>query len=151
MLKSAGTLKFRLSETVKYLAQSSSNSCDVTYSSVKTKSKITPNFCGLPRIYWLYQDYRLYRKTTYRKVASSRLSWLVAHPSTFRMFIKGKFDTYALWSLTRSFQNWTVDQSTARDFTVHCLLSSVLSVATVYGYILYYILVARHISRVFMT
>ena len=33
----------------------------------------------------------------YSKVASSRLSWLVAHPSTFRMFMKGKFDAYVLW------------------------------------------------------
>ena len=31
---------------------------------------------------------------TYRKVASSKLSRLVAHPSTFRMFRKGKFDAY---------------------------------------------------------
>ena len=29
---------------------------------------------------------------TYHKVPSSRLSWLVAHPSIFRLFIKGKFD-----------------------------------------------------------
>ena len=33
----------------------------------------------------------------------SRLSWLVAHPSIFRMFMKGKFDPYA--PLTKSFQN----------------------------------------------
>ena len=32
----------------------------------------------------------------YRKVASSRLSWLVAHPSIFRLFMKGKFDAYVL-------------------------------------------------------
>ena len=30
----------------------------------------------------------------YRKVASSRLSRLVAHPSIFRLFMKGKFDAY---------------------------------------------------------
>ena len=32
----------------------------------------------------------------YRKVASSRLSWLVAHSRIFRLFIKGKFDAYVL-------------------------------------------------------
>ena len=32
---------------------------------------------------------------TYRKVASSRLSRLVAHFHIFRLFMKGKFDTYA--------------------------------------------------------
>ena len=32
----------------------------------------------------------------YRKVASSRLSWLVAYPSIFRLFMKGKFDAYVL-------------------------------------------------------
>ena len=32
----------------------------------------------------------------YRKVASSRLSRLVAHQSIFRMFMKGKFDAHVL-------------------------------------------------------
>ena len=32
----------------------------------------------------------------YRKVASSRLSQLVAHPRIFRRPMKGKFDTYVL-------------------------------------------------------
>jgi hypothetical protein len=54
----------------------------------------------------------------YRKVISSRLSWLVAHQSTFNIFMKGKFDACVLWLLTKSFQNWIVDQSTARNFTV---------------------------------
>ena len=54
----------------------------------------------------------------YRKVANSRLSHLVAHQSIFRMFMKGKFDAYVLWPLAKSFQNWIVDRSTARDFTV---------------------------------
>ena len=36
----------------------------------------------------------------HRKVTSSRLSRLVAHPSIFRMFMKGKFD-----ALAKSFQN----------------------------------------------
>ena len=34
--------------------------------------------------------------TTYRKVTSSRLSWLVAHPRVFRRLIKWKFDAYVL-------------------------------------------------------
>ena len=33
---------------------------------------------------------------TYRKVASSRLSQLVAHLRIFRLFMKGKFDAYVL-------------------------------------------------------
>ena len=33
---------------------------------------------------------------TYRKVASSSLSWLVAHFQIFRRFIKGKFDAYIM-------------------------------------------------------
>ena len=33
-------------------------------------------------------------KTDYLKVASSRMSWLVARPSIFRIFMKGKFDAY---------------------------------------------------------
>ena len=32
--------------------------------------------------------------------------------------MKGKFDTYVLWPLAKKFQNWIVDRSTARDFTV---------------------------------
>ena len=31
----------------------------------------------------------------YRKVASCRLSWLVAHPWIFRRLMKGKFDVLA--------------------------------------------------------
>ena len=48
-----------------------------------------------------------------RKVASSRLTQLVAHQSIFRVFIKGKFDAYVLWPLAKSLQNWIVDRSTA--------------------------------------
>ena len=54
----------------------------------------------------------------YRKVASSSLSWLVAHFQIFRRLMKGKFDTYILWPLAKKFQNWIVDWSTARNFTV---------------------------------
>ena len=32
--------------------------------------------------------------------------------------MKGKFDAYVLWPLAKKFQNWIVDWSTARDFTV---------------------------------
>ena len=32
--------------------------------------------------------------------------------------MKGKFDAYVLCPLTQSVQNWIVDWSTARDFTV---------------------------------
>ena len=32
----------------------------------------------------------------YRKDASSRLSWLLAHPIVFRRLMKGKFDAYVL-------------------------------------------------------
>ena len=55
----------------------------------------------------------------YRKVASSRLSWLVAHFHIFRLFMKGNFDDYVLWPLDKMVQNWIVDLSTARNFTVH--------------------------------
>ena len=33
---------------------------------------------------------------TYRKVASSRLSRIVAHLRIYRLFMKGKFDAYVL-------------------------------------------------------
>ena len=32
--------------------------------------------------------------------------------------MKGKFDAYVLWPLVKKIQNWIVDRSTARDFTV---------------------------------
>jgi hypothetical protein len=51
---------------------------------------------------------------TYRKVARSRLSWLVAHSSIFRLFMKGKIGAYELWP-----QNWIVDRSTDGNLTVH--------------------------------
>ena len=37
----------------------------------------------------------------YRKVASSSLSWLVAHFWVVRLFMKGKLDAYVLRSLTK--------------------------------------------------
>ena len=56
--------------------------------------------------------------TRYCKVASRSTSQLVAYTSMFRMFMKGKFDAYLLWNLTKSFQNKIVDRSTICDFTV---------------------------------
>ena len=48
-------------------------------------------------------------------VASSELSWLVAHFRIFRLFMKGKFDDYVLWPFAQRTQN----KSTARDYTVY--------------------------------
>ena len=42
----------------------------------------------------------------YRKVASSRLSQLVAHSRIFRLFMKWKFDADVLWPLAKRVQNW---------------------------------------------
>ena len=52
----------------------------------------------------------------YRKVASSRLSW--SHLRIFRLFMKGKFDANVLWPLAKRVQNWIVNRSTARNFTL---------------------------------
>ena len=59
-------------------------------------------------------------KTDYHKVTSSRPSWIVAHPSIFRLFTKGKFDAYVLWPLVKRVQNSIVDSTVllACDFTV---------------------------------
>ena len=57
-------------------------------------------------------------KNTYRKVASSGLSRLVAHFHIFRLFMKGNFDALYCDRLDKMDQNWIVDQSTARNFTV---------------------------------
>ena len=56
--------------------------------------------------------------STYPKVASSSMSRLVACFQIFRSLMKGKFDAYVLWPLAQKVQNWIVDRSTARDFTV---------------------------------
>ena len=56
------------------------------------------------------------RQTSDRKVASSRLSQLVAHLRIFRLFMKGKFDAYVLWPLAKKYQNWIVDRSTEMRF-----------------------------------
>ena len=67
----------------------------------------------------LYVTYSTrYVLCTYRKVASSRLFRLIAHLRIFRLFMKGKFDAYVLWSLAKIVQNWIVDQSSARNVTV---------------------------------
>ena len=54
----------------------------------------------------------------YRKVASRSTSRLVAHLRVFRLLMKGRFDAYVLWPLTKRFKNWIVDRSSARDYTV---------------------------------
>ena len=60
----------------------------------------------------------VFRENRYRKVTSSGMPKLVAHPSILRTFMKGKFDFYVLLPLAKSFQNWIIDQSTDQDFTV---------------------------------
>ena len=58
----------------------------------------------------------------YRKVTSSRLFWLVAHTRIFRLFMKREINAYVLWPLAKRVQNWILDRSTARNFTVYkCL------------------------------
>ena len=57
------------------------------------------------------------KKIIYRKVASSRLSRLVAHFHIFRLFLKENF-VYVLWRLDKMVQNWIVDRSTTCNFTV---------------------------------
>ena len=47
-------------------------------------------------------------KRVYCKVASSRLSWLVAHFGIFRLLMKEKFDAYELWYLAKIVQSWIV-------------------------------------------
>ena len=54
----------------------------------------------------------------YRKVANCSLSRLVARFQIFRRLMKGNFDAYVVWPLAEKFQNWIVDRSTARNFTV---------------------------------
>ena len=54
----------------------------------------------------------------YHKVASSRLSRLVAHNGFFRLLMKGIFDAYVLWPLAKRIQNWIVNWSTTLDFMV---------------------------------
>ena len=62
--------------------------------------------------------FRKSNKIAYRKVARSSLSWIVAHFWIFRLIMKGEFDNYVLWPLAQRVQNWIVDRSTCRDFTV---------------------------------
>ena len=62
--------------------------------------------------------------TDYHKVAISSMSLLVAHLMIFRRLMKGKFDACVVWPLAKKFQNWIVDRSTARDFTVYSLNST---------------------------
>ena len=45
---------------------------------------------------WINEDL-----LTYCKIASSKLSRLEAHFQIFRMFMKGNFDAYVLWTLDK--------------------------------------------------
>ena len=68
--------------------------------------------------YSFHYDRKKIENNEYRKVASSRLSRLVAHFRIFRLLVKGKFDAYVLWTLAKRVQNWIVDRSIACDFKV---------------------------------
>ena len=62
------------------------------------------------------------KESVYHKVASSRLSRLVAHPRIFRM-LKVKFvPNMYCGPLAQKFQNWMINHSTARDFMVRQLI-----------------------------
>ena len=54
----------------------------------------------------------------YLKVSNSELSRLVACFRNFILPMTGKFKVYVLWPSAKRVQNWIVDRSTARDFTV---------------------------------
>ena len=70
----------------------------------------------------VYMTWSVNLMCIYCKVPSSRMSRLIAHPSICRLFMKGKFDAYVLWTLAQRAQNWIVDQSTTCNFTVHTFL-----------------------------
>ena len=59
---------------------------------------LLPNECdtGKETIKELQRIIFYSKNQTYHKVASSRLSWLVAHPRIFKVFMKGNFGAYAL-------------------------------------------------------
>ena len=117
--------------TAKHLAQASC--IELTLKRGETAPNLIQTWQSLMYV-WLFIDWHqfipavkyLFGKTfqiskiilTYRKVGSSRLSRLVAHFHNFRLFMKGNFDAYVLWPVAKRVQNWIVDRSTARDFTV---------------------------------
>ena len=72
----------------------------------------------LSKTYAKHSFYNERNLLAYRKVMSSSLSRLVAHPSIFRLFMTGKFDAYVLWPLAKRVQYWIVDRSTACAFMV---------------------------------
>ena len=74
--------------------------------------------CTLRSLINGYLGYKHTERNRYHKVSSWSTSRLVAHLTIFRLFMKGKFDAYVLWPLTKRVQNWIVNRSTARDFTV---------------------------------
>ena len=68
---------------------------------------------------WNFRIIRL----RYHKVASSRLSWLVAHSSTFRMFMKGKFHTYQKFPKLNSrpvYCSWLYGSYFSKIISPHC-------------------------------
>ena len=68
-----------------------------------------------------------HQNQNYRKVVSSRLSQLVAQSRIFWHIMKGNFDVHLLRPLAKRVQNWIVDRSTARNFTVHEFLKNIAS------------------------
>ena len=88
----------------------------------KTEKRVTDNITlktlGGQHVVWILELWDETCDSTYRKVASTRLSWLVAHFHTIRLFMKGKFDGHVLWPFVQRVQNWIVDRSTARYFMV---------------------------------
>ena len=89
--------------------------------SMLIKDEKNPVFMVTQKKCFPSQFFMKYRKknkvwSMYRKVASSRMSLLVAHTRIFRLFMRGEFDTYVLWPLAKRIQNWIVAQSTACDY-----------------------------------
>ena len=86
------------------------------FSSIKPKHDMPlfVYFCVFPILTCIYlfcakncSEYkRKSPQNRYFKVANSSLSELVAHFQILRRLMKGKFDTYVLWSLAKKFQNW---------------------------------------------
>ena len=69
---------------------------------------------------------------TVKSRAVHRLSRLVAQIRIFRSLMKGKFDAYVLWPLAKKFQNWIVNRSTARDFTVFEIVDYALALPPIF-------------------
>ena len=48
--------------------------------------------------------------------------------------MKGKFDAYVLWPLDKKVQNWLLDRSTARDFTIFANVNNVFVLFTTHSF-----------------